>query len=90
MKIISLFMLPFFILSSVFPNIFCAEDHSRIRILTYNVWYGFTKKPARKSEWLAYVKSLKPDVVRCKNSMGIHPSNLQKTLGFGGMNTRFT
>ena len=77
-------MLPLFILSSVLPNIICAEDHSRIRILTYNVWYGFTKKPARKSEWLAYVKSLKPDVVALQELNGYTPEQLAADAKFWG------
>ena len=77
-------MLPFFILSSVLPNIYCAEDHSRIRILTYNVWYGFTKKPDRKSEWLAYVKSLKPDVVALQELNGYTPEQLAEDARFWG------
>ena len=77
-------MLFLFILSSVLPNIICAEDHSGIRILTYNVWYGFTKKSDRKSDLLAYVKSLKPDVVALQELNGYTPEKLckgRKVLG---------
>ena len=77
-------MLPLFILSSVLPNIICAEDHSRIRILTYNVWYGFTKKSDRKSDWLAYVKSLKPDVVALQELNGYTPEQLAADANFLG------
>ena len=77
-------MLPLFILSSVLPNIYCAEDHSRIRILTYNVWYGFTKKSERKSEWLDYVKLLKPDVVALQELNGYTPEQLAADAKFWG------
>ena len=77
-------MLTLFILSSVLPNIYCAEDHSRIRILSYNVWYGFTKKPDRKSEWLDYVKLLKPDVVALQELNGYTPEQLAVDAKFWG------
>ena len=77
-------MLPLFVLSSVLPKIFCAEDHSRIRVLTYNVWYGFTKKSERKSDWLAYVKSLKPDVVALQELNGYSPEQLAVDAKFWG------
>ena len=45
---------------SCFSN---AQDNKNIRVLTYNVWYGFTKKPDRKKEWIKYIKSLKSDII---------------------------
>ena len=36
---------------------------SELRVLSYNVWYGFTKQPERKKKFLEYVRSLKPDIV---------------------------
>ena len=45
---------------SCFSN---TQDKKNIRVLTYNVWYGFTKKPDRKKEWIKYIKSLKSDVI---------------------------
>ena len=38
-----------------------------IRILTYNVWYGFTKKPERKKSWFNYIQSLKLMYLSCRN-----------------------
>ena len=45
---------------SCFSN---AQDNKNIRVLTYNVWYGFTKKPDRKKEWIKYIRSLKSDII---------------------------
>lgn len=40
-----------------------ADAKDRFRLLTYNVWYGFTKVPDRKSAWLDWVGKQEPDVV---------------------------
>ena len=34
-----------------------------LRILAYNVWYGFTKVPDRKPLWLDWMKAQEADVV---------------------------
>lgn len=48
----------------VFPSSYSLAKNKRIiRVLTYNVWYGFTKEKARKTDWLSYVKSLNTDIV---------------------------
>lgn len=36
---------------------------SQLRIISYNVWYGFTQVPERKITWLAWMKEQDPDVV---------------------------
>jgi endonuclease/exonuclease/phosphatase family metal-dependent hydrolase len=36
---------------------------SNFRIITYNVWYGFTEVPERKNAWLTWMKEQHPDVV---------------------------
>ena len=28
------------------------KEGSELRVLSYNVWYGFTKQPERKKKWL--------------------------------------
>lgn len=40
-----------------------ASTDSNLRILTYNVWYGFTKVPERKTLWISWMKEQKPDIV---------------------------
>jgi len=39
------------------------QTPSRLRILTHNVWYGFTEAPERKKPWLAWMKDQDPDIV---------------------------
>jgi endonuclease/exonuclease/phosphatase family metal-dependent hydrolase len=34
-----------------------------LRIITYNVWYGFTMIPERKEAWIAWMNSHQPDIV---------------------------
>ncbi len=60
------------IFSISFPlSTFCETQKERkIRVLTYNVWYGFTQKPERKSDWLAYVNSLKSDILALQELNG--------------------
>jgi len=36
---------------------------SGLKIISYNVWYGFTKVPERKQTWLAWMQKQDPDVV---------------------------
>ena len=40
-----------------------ANERKSVRVLTYNAWYGFTKKADRKPRWLRYVRSLQSDIV---------------------------
>lgn len=40
-----------------------SPQDSTLRILTYNVWYGFTEVPERKSLWLNWMKAQKADIV---------------------------
>ena len=60
MKAILLFLLCLLPIQ-LFPE--TKKEGSELRVLSYNVWYGFTKQPERKKKWLEYVRSLKPDVV---------------------------
>jgi len=39
------------------------EITENVRLITYNVWYGFTKVPERKNRWIEWMKEQKPDVV---------------------------
>ncbi len=34
-----------------------------LRIITYNVWYGFTKVPERKDSWIEWMNAQDPDIV---------------------------
>ncbi|MEQ9378392.1 MAG: endonuclease/exonuclease/phosphatase family protein [Imperialibacter sp.] len=34
-----------------------------LRLITYNVWYGFTEVPERKKTWIDWMKEQQPDIV---------------------------
>jgi len=87
-------------------HLFCEteKEGSDLRVLSYNVWYGFTKQPERKKKVIEYVKSLKPDIVSLQElnsyteeklaqdarSWGHSHSALLKTGGFPtGITSRF-
>lgn len=36
---------------------------NKLRIISYNVWYGFTEVPERKETWFLWVKTQDPDIV---------------------------
>ena len=39
------------------------QDSDKLKIISYNVWYGFTKVPERKETWIAWMKEQEPDIV---------------------------
>jgi exodeoxyribonuclease III len=95
-----------FLLCLLPAHLFCEteKDSSELRVLSYNVWYGFTKQPERKKKVIEYVKSLKPDIVSLQElnsyteeklakdarSWGHPHSALLKTGGFPtGITSRF-
>lgn len=39
------------------------QSSSNLRIISYNVWYGFTKVPERKADWMEWMKDQHPDIV---------------------------
>jgi endonuclease/exonuclease/phosphatase family metal-dependent hydrolase len=41
-----------------------------LKIMTYNVWYGFTKVPERKSAWMEWMKDQDPDIVTLQELNG--------------------
>ena len=60
---------------SCFSNL---QDNKNIRILTYNIWYGFKKKPDRKKEWIDYIKSLNSDIIALQELNGFTEEVLAK------------
>ena len=42
-------------------NDYTSTNH--LRLITYNVWYGFTKLPERRETWITWMKQQKPDIV---------------------------
>jgi len=39
------------------------QDDSTLRIISYNVWYGFTRAAERKENWISWMKEQDPDLV---------------------------
>lgn len=54
----------------------CTTPPNDLKVLSYNVWYGFTKKPTRKREFLAFVKSQAPSIVCLQELNGYTPKRL--------------
>jgi endonuclease/exonuclease/phosphatase family metal-dependent hydrolase len=46
------------------------------RLITYNVWYGFTKDPGRKVSWIQWMRDQKPDVVSLQELNDYTPNQL--------------
>lgn len=61
----------------------CSNEQSanlqttEFRLIAYNVWYGFTKVPERKSDWLQWVQVQQPDIVSLQELNEYTPEQLQ-------------
>ena len=53
----------------------CASNH--LRVLSYNVWYGFTKVPERKKNSLKWMKAQNPDIVSLQELNGYSADKLK-------------
>ena len=53
----------------------CASNH--LRVLSYNVWYGFTKVPERKKNFLNWMKAQNPDIVSLQELNGYTADKLK-------------
>ena len=53
----------------------CASNH--LRVLSYNVWYGFTKVPERKKNFLKWMKTQNPDIVSLQELNGYTADKLK-------------
>jgi len=40
-----------------------SDNDTQLRIISYNVWYGFTKVSERKDIWIDWMKAQEPDIV---------------------------
>lgn len=80
------------------------EPPTELRLITHNVWYGFTEVPGRKDQWLDWMRKQEPDVVALQElneytaeklandakSWGHSHSALLKTEGFPtGITSRY-
>jgi endonuclease/exonuclease/phosphatase family metal-dependent hydrolase len=39
------------------------QESDDLKIITHNIWYGFTKVPERKESWITWMNELHPDIV---------------------------
>ena len=53
-----------------------AKSGNKLKLLSYNVWYGFTKKPDRKAGYLSFVKEQAPDIVSLQELNTYTPAKL--------------
>jgi exodeoxyribonuclease-3 len=52
------------------------QASSHIRIITHNVWYGFTKVPERKKNWIEWMNEQQPDIVSLQELNEYTPEKL--------------
>ena len=52
------------------------ENNSSLRLISYNVWYGFTQVPDRKVRWLQWMHEQDPDVVSLQELNEYTPEKL--------------
>ena len=57
------------------------------RMLSYNVWYGFTRVPERKAKWVSWVQEQKPDVVSLQELNGYDENKLKSDAEKWGHDT---
>ena len=54
------------------------------RLITYNVWYGFTKVPDRKARWIQWMQNQEPDVVSLQELNEYTPEKLAEDAASWG------
>jgi len=59
--IITLFAIFFYSCKSKKNSI--GQESDNLKIISYNVWYGFTQVPERKKTWIAWMNEQGPDIV---------------------------
>ena len=52
------------------------QKSSDLKIISYNVWYGFTKVPERKEIWFTWIKDQAPDIVSLQELNEYSPEKL--------------
>ena len=57
-------------------GLYAAKQNHNLKLLSYNVWYGFTKKPERKANYLKFMKAQAPDVVSLQELNHYTPAKL--------------
>ncbi len=71
-------MIAFSILAiSTHARLEAADENTLLKVVSHNVWYGFTKKPEpRHTDWLNWMKAQSPDVVSLQELNGYTPETL--------------
>ena len=54
------------------------QTDSNLRIISCNVWYGFTKVSERKESWISWMQEQDPDIVSLQELNGYTPEKLEK------------
>ena len=62
------------------------QPGSNYRIISYNVWYGFTKVPERKETWINWMKEQRPDIVSLQELNHYTPEQLAEDAKSYGHN----
>ena len=52
------------------------QKSHHLKIISYNVWYGFSKVPERKETWLTWINEQRPDVVSLQELNEYTPQKL--------------
>jgi len=60
------------------------DTRQNLRLITYNVWYGFTKVPGRKPQWIEWMQNQKPDVVSLQELNEYTPEKLAEDAATWG------
>ena len=61
-----------------------SPDTAKIRLITHNVYYGFTKIPERKEKWLEWMKNQNPDIVSLQELNEYTPEQLAEDANSWG------
>jgi len=60
------------------------DQAGRLRVLSHNVWYGFSKDLERKATWLKWVADQDPDIVALQELNGYTAARLQEDASSWG------
>lgn len=59
-------------------------SNDTLRLITHNVYYGFTKIPQRKEDWLNWIKNQNPDIVALQELNEYNPEQLAQDAAHWG------
>ncbi|MGD9329255.1 MAG: hypothetical protein PVH48_09840, partial [Cyclobacteriaceae bacterium] len=74
MQIVFLVLILTFAISCSFSE--KKNNDSEFRLMTYNVWYGFTQVPERKDQWIKWMQEQNADVVSLQELNEYTPEKL--------------